>query len=323
MKPYVWPDPAGALLKSPQSLVVYLKDDLAGRGASCSVTGRRMGQDVTPVKVVSIERIPLRKLVTCVVKLEGASPDGGMDGEAGDGGAEDEGGLPVGDDGSAPAGGDARGPDAPVSRDTSPGDGPGVDTAPPPDSGVPPSDAPIVPPDAPPDGPPPLSGCAVGGRKAFLRTDQFPRIAGCGSSAVPYTQADTIGDKACSSGWHWCKPEEVGVFAEAPGTINGTTCSWLDSAAFGCADKRRAFKQLNCTGSVSRTAAVGTAGSSTPCADIGLGCTEPWKFSIPLDRWNSTSVEGSAGGGCLDHVDFQCAGSVGGASCWITCCKNN
>jgi hypothetical protein len=27
-------------------------------------------------------------------------------------------------------------------------------------------------------------------------------------------------------------------------------------------------------------------------------------------------------GGCLEHLTFQCTSSMGGASCWVVCCKN-
>jgi hypothetical protein len=48
---------------------------------------------------------------------------------------------------------------------------------------------------------------------------------------------------------------------------------------------------------------------------------QPWKLALAFDRWGATSVSRMSGG-CLENTALQCTSSVGGASCWIGCCKN-
>jgi hypothetical protein len=125
---------------------------------------------------------------------------------------------------------------------------------------------------------------------------------------------------ACAAGWHWCKAEEVGDLPSTalPGMVGGT-CSWLDSTQIVCGDRRNWYGRTGCTGAADKTLSAGGPNVGTlPCTGVDLGCAEPWKFAVSLDKWGSTSLRGT-GTTCLDHVAFQC---VVGTSCWITCCKD-
>jgi hypothetical protein len=330
-EPILLPKTPGALRASPQDVVVYVPDAWAGMLAFCRANGLRQGQPPViglsdPVTVV------LHQVVPCTVVIEnrvsgppgdGAPPVGG-DAGVGDGGAAAD--APILPDGGVAA--DANPPDAPLPGDPPP---PGVDVPPPPDATPP--DAPALTPDtkAPSDlavGPPPpdtaapvQTGCAGNAaRTAFVDPALFPSAAGCGSP-TGYSQAIGAAAAACASGWHWCKAEEVNALSGAPATVGGSTCGWVDGTQGTCNDRRSAHGQARCAGGATMTLSVGGPTSAAlPCTGVDLGCNEPWKLAVSFDRWGTTSVTSPSG--CLDHLAFQCTSSAGGASCWITCCKN-
>jgi len=323
--PILRPETRGATLASSQDLVVYLPDTLAGETATCRVTGLRQGAPASR-GIPRTTRVELHKVVPCVIVAD--------EERFGDAGAPDaqvvvlsDAGIPV--DGTVlPP--DAATVDAPLPRDVAPG----VDVPPPADS-APPTDLLVVPPDAPPDttapppdlAPPPdtapVTGCAGNApRTAFVSIPQFPAIASCGTP-TSYNEALGRGSGACASGWHWCKAEEVsGLPADPPGMVPGSTCSWLDGTQATCNDRRTAYARASCAGPAGTNASIGGAPTGNlPCLGGAIGCMEPWKLAVSFDRWESNSVTGM-GGGCLEHLDLKCTSMAGGASCWITCCKN-
>ena len=327
------PKTPGPLLPSPQDLVVYLPDSRAGKMAYCRVTGRREGSAVSAT-VTAVILVEHQKVKTCLADL--GTPDGGVPppdapSTGDDGGAPDTAPLP---DGAEPPDGPI--PDEPPPRDAPP---PGVDVPPLPDAPPPrdmavPPDAPVdmavPPPDLPPDQPPPppdimtvVTGCSGNAaRTAFADPALFPRIAGCGSP-LSYSQAIGAAGGTCASGWHWCRADEVGSYAAnpQPSTVGGSVCGWVDGTQRGCPDRFIAHSQAACGGADGMNLSVGGPTSGTlPCAPVDLGCMEPWKLAVSFDAWKTSSVNG--GGSCLDHLGFQCASGTGGASCWITCCKN-
>jgi hypothetical protein len=347
----VRPARAGGVLTSPQDLVVYLPDGDAGRTARCGASGLRGGSKVTDA-VPRTVTVALHQVVTCALTLEagvagdaGASMDAtarelgaGPDGAAGDGPASSD-GMRAGDGGPAVDAAVGPGDGAAVTDTASITDAPlTIDVAAMPDAGVmpdaaspvpdaasPPPDAPAnAPPDAPPDLAPPLAaGCADGVRQAFLDRASFPTVAGCGAALIPYSQALATAASVCAAGWHWCRAEEVGALpaTPAPGQVSGT-CGWLDSTQATCV-KRNAYNQPRCAGSATMSlAAGGPTGGANLCTGVDLSCMEPWKLAVALDRWTTASMAGAAAGTCVDHVGFQCASGVGGASCWVTCCRD-
>jgi hypothetical protein len=191
----------------------------------------------------------------------------------------------------------------------------------PPDSGLPadmalPADAAL-----PPDTAAPPNGCASGFRKAFTDTLIFPNIAGCGSAPVTYGDALGSAASVCAPGWHWCRPPELRDYPASPppSQVSGT-CSWLDSTSANCNDKRTTYNRAGCQAPGAQTLSAGGPTAGT-CTLVDLMCTaSAWKYAVQLQSWAASSMTDP--GGCINHVGFSCGGTIGNATCWITCCKN-
>jgi hypothetical protein len=320
------PDPP-VLLSSPQDLVVYLPDARAGADAVCAVVGvMAAGTSITGTGQVRIER---RRVVTCTASL-GAGDGGSTSDAAGDAIAGDGPGGDPGRDGGATT--DALAPPGDMAADHQqpPGDGPGpppFDTnQPPADTSQPPPDTNPSPPDAPPSPdvmePPPV-GCSDGLREGFIDVAAFPGVAGCGMGSAPvsHAQARAMASALCAPGWRWCRAGDVGGLpaAPVPRSVQGADCAWLDPGASVCDDKVQAFGQPRCGGSVTRSAS--TAGPDQGLCTGLLGCGEPWKVNVALDRWTQVSALGN--GVCHDHVALECASRTlgGDLPCWVACCR--
>jgi hypothetical protein len=318
------PQTAAGPLASPQDLVIYLPDRWADGTAVCTVMGLAKGVPVA-FAVPQLLDIEPRKIVNCKVSLAERLPDGGTPP------ATDDAGVPV--DVAVPMS-DGPAADGALPRDLLPGvDVPAPDVAPPPDGALP-ADAPLTP-DAPADTAAPpvdlappadsaiVTGCAGGAtRAAFVNPAMYPSVASCGVP-MTYNAALGTGSAACAPNWHWCKAEEVGSLGSThPGTVAGSTCSWVDGTQAVCNDKRTAYPRAGCTGGGGVMQSIGGPPSaSLPCLGTDLNCMEPWKLALAFDRWAITSVT-RMGAGCLENLASLCTSMSGGASCWITCCKN-
>jgi hypothetical protein len=161
-------------------------------------------------------------------------------------------------------------------------------------------------------------GCADGTRVAFLDRTQFPDIAGCGLP-VSYDQAAATSGSVCSPGWRWCLTTDDGgrPASPRPTAVAGATCGWLDNRALGCGDVFDIHQMSGCRGAVRQSASAG--GSTTGLCTGVPTCTNAWKLIVPIDAWGAVSAR--TGASCREHVDFACAGTVGGAGCWVACCR--
>jgi len=331
-EPVVLPNPdAGVKLKGVEDFVVWVDDDLDGVQVTCGVTGIRLGADIVHrQKDVIVRR---QQTVTCVVRFD--SPADGLDGgAAGEAGtvtdADTAGDGPRADGGVTNDG--ARLGDGPTMADGAlPADGrPFADTqVPPPDAQEPPpTDAPVAPADAGLDAPPvPPAGCRAGDRKAFIDRSIFPAVAGCGlnNAMSTYSQAIQNASAVCADGWHWCRPSEIAQVRtdQSPGQADGN-CSWIDNSPAplpACSQKLTSYDRLDCQGNVVQTSSAAGASNGAACSLVDPMCLTNWKLTVPLTAFNRTSVQGP-GVTCLNHIGWECAGAIGGMSCWITCCAN-
>jgi hypothetical protein len=108
------PEKAGASLKTPQSVSVYLPDALAREQATCTVTALKDGEIVATG--TGTGTLVLHKLVTVLVQLEAGAGDGSVPQDGGDGEVVD---APAGDapaeTGAAGTGGQDAGGESPTS----------------------------------------------------------------------------------------------------------------------------------------------------------------------------------------------------------------
>jgi hypothetical protein len=334
----VRPKNAGQVLASPQDLVVYLDDSLAGHDLSCGVAG-----DPLPLRAWKTVPLRLHEIVPCEVTL--SAGDGGLADAASDGARrESDGPAMVPGDGALPDGSNERAADAgpgqpspdatptidALAPDASTSDTPTISV----DAGAPAPDAPAISPDSPvfapdmnlpPDAPLPpdaavSNGCAAGSRKAFANAAEFPTVAGCGSAEVSYGQALSSAAAVCAAGWHWCRPAEMRTLpaSPAPAQVSGT-CGWLDSRQATCAEQQTAYGKADCQGVGTQKSSAG-AGTAGACTVVDLTCTSPWKYAVQLQSWATSSL--SDPGGCINHVGFSCGGTIASASCWIVCCQD-